>query len=428
MPQTDLAQYIATAPFIDTHEHLETEATFNARPADVLIDLFANYVTADLVVAGAKPDDVKRLTDPTSGDVRTRFAPIQKAWEACQFTGYGEAVRWIAAHFYGMDEITPDALEAAQPHAAKLRQPGTRLKLLQDAGIDHVQIDDFRWECEPDLSGAEFFLYDISWVGFCRGNIDAKGLLEQTGVEVRDLESLRAAMSGLFARYAPCSIAVKSQHAYNRTLHWEERDEAEVGKILGRVLAGEEVSEAERNVLGDWCMARGVELAQQHNLPFKIHTGYYAGHSYLHTERIASGHLCGLLRQYPEAKFVLMHIAYPYTEEIIALAKHFPNVWIDMCWAWSINPFASTDWIRRFLHAAPANKVFGFGGDIFHPAASVAYAWQARQGLTQALQAEVNDGLLTEKQALTLAERFMTRNQRECFDIEGTRQNIREKQ
>jgi uncharacterized protein len=347
--KSDLAQFIATAPFIDTHEHLETEAAFSAKSPDVLLDLFGNYVTADLAVAGAKPNDVQRLINPASGDVRTRFVPVQQAWEACQFTGYGEAVRWIASHFYGMNEITPDALEAAQPRADKLRQPGTRLKLLQEAGIEHVQIDNFEWKCEPDLSGADFFLYDISWVSFCRGEIDAKAIYEQTGVEIRDLDSLRAAMSDLFEKYGKYAIAVKSQHAYSRTLHWGERDEAQVSLILSRVLAGEDVGELERNVLGDWCMARGVELAQQHNLPFKIHTGYYAGHSYLHTERIPSGLLCGLLRQYPDARFVLMHIAYPYTEEIIALAKHFPNVWIDLCWAWSINPFTATDWLRRFI-------------------------------------------------------------------------------
>lgn len=423
---SELAHFIETAPLSDTHEHLQSETFSIQFPADVLCDLFGNYVTADLVVAGATPEDVERLTSPSNPDLSARFAPVQAAWECCQHTGYGEAVCFIAREIYGMEQITPEAIEAAQQSkAAEMRLPGKRLEMLRQAGIDHVQIDDFSWACVPDASGPDFFLYDLSWAGFCSGQVDPQALHEATSIEVRDLETLRAAMTALFARYAPCAIAVKAQHAYNRTLRWQERDEADVARVLTRLLAGEEIDQSARCVLGDWCWARGVELATEHNLPFKIHTGYYAGYGQMPVDRIPSGHLCALLARYPKARFVLMHIAYPYNEELIALAKHYPNVWVDLCWAWSINPFAAADFVRRFVHAVPANKLLGFGGDSFAPCASVAYAWQGRQGLRRALEAEVAGGLLTEKEALKLAERFMQQNQRECFDLAGTRQSIR---
>jgi predicted TIM-barrel fold metal-dependent hydrolase len=168
-----------------------------------------------------------------------------------------------------------------------------------------------------------------------------------------------------------------------------------------------------------------VERAIEHNLPFKIHTGYYAGHSRMPVERIRSGHLCALLARYPQARFVLMHIAYPYSDELVALAKHYPNVYVDLCWAWSIDPYTTRDFVRRMIHAVPANKLFAFGGDTAWPSAVVAYAAQARQWLTRALQAEVDDGLLTERQAIALATRMMRTNQEECFDIAGTRAAIR---
>jgi hypothetical protein len=424
-PTSDLARFIATAPLSDTHEHLESETVFLQTPPDVLFDLFNNYVTADLVVAGAAQKAVDRLLDASDPDVRARFADVQQAWECCQHTGYGEAVRIMARQTYGMDEITPHSLEMAQTQSPDFRKPGTRLRILQQANIDHVQVDDFAWECAPDTSGPDFFLYDLSWVGFCNGQVDASRLWEQTGVEVKDLETLRAAMTGLFAKYGPYAIAVKSQHAYNRTLLWREQDEADVARVLTKTLAGQDVSEAEKRVLGDWCWARGVELATEHNLPFKIHTGYYAGHSRMPVDRIPAGHLCALLSRYPKARFVLMHIAYPYSEELIALAKHYPNVWVDLCWAWSINPHAATDFVRSFIHAVPSNKLLGFGGDSFWPWASAAYALQMRQGLTRALEQEVAAGLLTEPQALRLAERFMQTNQRACFDLKGTRQAIK---
>lgn len=102
----------------------------------------------------------------------------------------------------------------------------------------------------------------------------------------------------------------------------------------------------------------------------------------MQVDRIRAGNLCALLARYPEARFVLMPTGYPYTDEIVAIAKHYPNVWVDMCWAWAIDPYSSGDFVRRFLHAVPMNKLFAFGGDTFSPTNTVAYSIQARRWLT----------------------------------------------
>ena len=423
---TNLTQHIQETRLIDTHEHLGKEHEYLGRAPDVLQDLFDNYITADLVVAGASVEAVARLVDSSDLDLRARFEGVRAAWERCVHTGYGEAVRLIAERVYGMDEITPDGLEAARARNVELYRPGERLRILRDIGcLDHVQVDDFRWACVPDASGPDFFLYDLSWAGFCDGRFDPADIQREVAITVEDLASLRTAMAAIFDKYGPCAIAVKAQHAYNRTLLWHERDDADAERVLQKLLVGQDLSEDERLCLGDWCWARGVELATEHNLPFKIHTGYYAGHSRMPVDRIRSGHLSGLLAAYPRARFVLMHIAYPYNNELVALAKHYPNVYVDMCWAWSIDPSTACDFVRRMIHAVPANKLFVFGGDSFWPNASVAYAIQARRWLTRALQAEVDDGLLTEQQAIAFATRIMRTNQEECFDLEGTRAAIR---
>src|SRR5579859_8187286 len=98
---TDLAEHIQQTTLIDTHEHLNKETTYVERGPDILADLFDNYVLADLVVAGAAPETVKRLTDSSDPDLTARFLGIREAWERCRHTGYGEAVRLIAAHAYG---------------------------------------------------------------------------------------------------------------------------------------------------------------------------------------------------------------------------------------------------------------------------------------------------------------------------------------
>ncbi len=423
---TDLAQHIQTTTLIDTHEHLRKEKEYIEAGPDVLADLFDNYVIHDLVTAGASDEAVKALIDSSNPDIAARWNGVKDFWPHCQLTGYGEAVRTTARSVYNMDEITLAGIEAGADINRQRRQPGERLRILRDEGnLDHVQVDDFEWACLPDSSGVDFFLYDLSWFNFSSALFDVGALQTETGVEVHDLDTLRIAMAGLFAKYGPNAIAVKSQHAYDRTLLWRERSDAETAPILAQYLRGETLTLEQQLCLGDWCLARGVELSIDHHLPFKIHTGYYAGNHRMPVERIKPGNLCALLARYPDARFVLMHIGYPYETEMAAIAKHYRNVYVDLCWAWSIDPYSTGNFVRRFIHSVPINKLFVFGGDTSWASSSVAYAAQSRRWLTRTLQGEIDDGLLTEAQAIQLATRLMRDNQLDCFDVEGKRAHLR---
>ncbi len=426
---SDLSEHIQATPLCDTHEHLRKERDWvEEGPADVLCDLFTNYVPADLISAGAPDDAVQRLTRPSAGDLASRMRDVEPAWRAIRHTGYGEAVRILAEEIYGMPpDWEPEDLEAAQAKLAEWRQPGGRRRLLEErGGIDHTQTDDGCWPCLPDASGPAYFFYDITWAAFCNGDIRPADLAGETGVTVRDLSTLRQAMAVVFSKYAACAIAVKAQHAYSRTLDWHERTDAEASAALEATLRNghDKVPVEIRLALGDWCWARGVELAIDHDLPFKLHTGYYAGTDRMPVSRIRSGNLCGLLARYLDCRFVLMHIAYPYCAELVALAKHYRNVYADLCWAWSIDPFSSVDFVRRFLHAAPANKLFAFGGDTHWPTSASAYAIQARRWLTRALEAEVECGLMSEAEAMAVASRLMRDNQYDCFRVQAKRETV----
>lgn len=419
---TNLETHIQSTALIDTHEHMNKESAFVDNGPDILQSVFDHYTVGDLVSAGASATAIKALSDKSNPDIRARFEGVRAAWERSQFTGYGEGARWTARHLFGIDEIGADALERAAPLAVAMHKPGERLRLLRDvANLDHVQVDDFQFATLPDSSGPAFFLYDVSWWGWACGNAYPEEIQAETGVDVTDLASLRRGFEAIFAKYAPLAIALKTQHAYQRTLLWRKREDGDAERVLLKLLRKEQIGDEERLCFGDWCLARGVELAAQHNLPVKIHTGYYAGNNHMRMDRIRAGQLCELLLEYPRAKFVLMHTAYPYGDEIVALAKHFPNVYADMCWAWSIDPFSSATFVRQMIHAAPSHKLFLFGGDSFWPQAAVAYAWQARRGLSRALQAEIDSGDLSEAQAMRLATQFMSANQRHCFDIERAR-------
>jgi predicted TIM-barrel fold metal-dependent hydrolase len=74
--------------------------------------------------------------------------------------------------------------------------------------------------------------------------------------------------------------------------------------------------------------------------------------------------------------------------------KHYPNVYVDMCWAWILDPVESIQFLRSFLMSVPKNKLFAFGGDYFIVEPIAGHAHLARLGIARALTTLVDDGLI----------------------------------
>ena len=93
---------------------------------------------------------------------------------------------------------------------------------------------------------------------------------------------------------------------------------------------------------------------------------------------------------------------------MVALAKHYPNAFIDMCWAWIINPMAGVRFVKEFLMAAPGNKLLTFGGDYLYPWTVPGLTpWIACEGLAQALSELVDDEWIDGRRVPELVERLM---------------------
>lgn len=166
-----------------------------------------------------------------------------------------------------------------------------------------------------------------------------------------------------------------------------------------------------------YCIRKAVE----YGLPVKLHTGYCAGRGGMDLGRVRNNlsDLCPIFQTHPDARFVLFHITYPYQDELIAIAKHYPNVWADMSWAWIINPLVGVRFVKEFLTAAPASKLLTFGGDYNIVELIAGHARIARRGLSQALSELVAEGWLDAKDIPALVPRLMNGNAHEVFDYAG---------
>ena len=70
-------------------------------------------------------------------------------------------------------------------------------------------------------------------------------------------------------------------------------------------------------------------LAQEKGMIMQIHTGIQEGNGNLLSNSRPS-HLNEIFLEYPNMKFDLFHIGYPYQGELGALCKMFPNVYVDI--------------------------------------------------------------------------------------------------
>lgn len=101
-----------------------------------------------------------------------------------------------------------------------------------------------------------------------------------------------------------------------------------------------------------------------------------------------------------------MHIGYPYQGEFIALTKHYRHVSLDLRWAWIINPAAGVRFVTEYLLAAPASKLFIFGGDYIPVEVVYGHSCLVRRGLAQALTELVEESWIALEETPELIERL----------------------
>ena len=430
----DLAHQIARTPFIYTHEHLveEERRTQWTKPEPRLpchdwALLFSHYLNSDLQVAGLPAKDQTALLAPTTSPER-KWALLEPYWPAVKNTGYGQVVRLAAAQLYGIDELNARTARRFADRYTRLVKPGFYASVLHHhAGVESCQVNSleapFSESRQPLL-----LMQDISILTFGSvGGDPWTRFADATGRQATDLAGWHRVIDDYFARYGPYAVAVKTQIAYQRRLDFADVPAEQAAEPFRKLVAKEPVSADDRKAVEDHLFWYCVRRATGHGLPVKLHTGYYAGQNGMPLGRVAQNpaDVSDLLRRAPDTTFVLMHIGYPYQEAMLALAKHYHNAVIDMCWAWIISPTASERFLRDFVVTAPANKLLTFGGDYIPVECVVGHAILARRGLTRALQGAVADGWLTRADALELVEPLMRGNARRIFRLDEKERALR---
>jgi predicted TIM-barrel fold metal-dependent hydrolase len=397
----------------DTHEHLISPTEYCTLQPDIITALFGvnGYIQHDLVSAGCSHQAIDAFLDQHTHDIATRWAFVADFWQHCQYTGYGEAVRRAAKILYGINHIDAASLEQAAPLQATYQGVAGYQRALEIAHLHEIQVDAFTWQ-PPATPEIPTLRYDLNVHTIADGSVVLDTVAAHTGIAVTTIGAYRLALQTLLRMHANDIVAIKTQHAYTRTLAWTHVADDACEHTFEKHRTGIPLTAHDALVLGDWALGVIAHEAGILGIPIKIHTGHHAGNGAMPLEWLSPRLVTPLYKAFPDTRFVCMHIGYPYHDELLSLAKHYRNVYVDLCWAWSIDPVTTSAFVRRWIHTVPISKLFGFGGDAFLPTQTVGFADQARHWLALALQAEVDDGLLTIDAAGSIAVALLSTNQR----------------
>jgi predicted TIM-barrel fold metal-dependent hydrolase len=432
---TRIQDAVGAICLVDTHEHLLSEEERN-RAANDFGYLFPHYASSDLISAGmpsglleavratARPVLVERMARigwirkpppfaaPTKPDLslEERWAALAPYWERIRHTGYGTCLRIAIRDLFGVSDVNERTYAQLSDAIANSRRTGWYRHVLKEKARIAVSIqDDYRTAVDRELFAPVVRLEHFA-CATTRG--DLRNIEADTGRAVHSLDDLVEAMHTALDRYLQeGAVGVKIGIAYRRTIRFEKVPREEAERMFARLFAhlGEGPSWEEARPLQDYMFHQIIRAAVERDVPIQIHTGLQEGNGNVLEN---SNPLCltNLCLEYGQAKFDVFHGGYPFMSELLALAKNFPNVYLDLCWLYIISPTAAGRTLHEAIETVPANKIFAFGGDFIIPEGAYGHAVMARQVVSRVLTEKVEDGYLTEEEAATFAHRILREN------------------
>jgi uncharacterized protein len=422
---SDIFKHVWETSFIDTHEHLIEERERFTHPVNSYVDcddwaaLMRGYMDSDLLLAGMPGNVLYPKFFSENIDPREKWHLIAPYWPAIKNTGYGKAFRITIRELYGIDDLNAKTVGSLQSGYENLRNPGFYSKILQDlAKIESCQVvnvDKVFIKSDTPL----MLMQDIHATGMIEGP-DVPLFAQPAGITVNTLADWHRVIDWWFNKYGKYATAIKVATAYSRNLDFDRVEDEKAEPIFAKKINGQSLSNEEKKKLEDHLFWYVATQAAEAKLPIKLHTGMYASTGIMPLSRVsqnaaAAAELC---KKAPETIFVFMHIGYPYYEEMISLAKHYVNAYVDMCWAWIINPVAATDFLKKSLTTLASNKILTFGGDYIMVELVLGHAILARHGIASALSELVQEGWLELSDAIELIEPIMNGNARKLFHVE----------
>ncbi|MDB4583821.1 amidohydrolase family protein [Draconibacterium sp.] len=411
-----IRNHIDQQKVIDTHEHLmNPKGIPNSGMFDFML-LFHHYADDDIKSSGmSKPMFNTLLTDSLS--VLQKWEIMKPFWEKSFNTAYNRVVSLTAHKLFGIKDINENTVVELSNKIQKAYQSDWFHTVLKDkCNIEYVIND----SGDRSFGDQSMFRYTKRFGYF---QIDSKAEIEKIAknqkIQISSLNDLEKSLESEFKKAVEKGfLTVKVGIAYSRILYFEDVQKSQAEKVFNFIYQNEnnDFSFNEVKPLSDYMMHRIIELAGKYNKPIQIHTGLQAGDGN-YIENSNPTHLANLFLQYRDVNFILFHGGYPFGGELASLAKNFRNVYIDMCWLYIISPSYSERYLHEWLETVPANKIMGFGGDYHNVENVYGHLLFAKEIIGNVLIEKVENGYLSEPEALKIASMLLHDNALNFFQL-----------
>jgi hypothetical protein len=412
---------IAATQIVDVHEHHMPDILLSRRVN--LLQLFQqSYAGWTLARPYTLPSET-RERDPMLGEV----APT--TWEALapylENSGSSSFVRNVVravTELYGnrAPTITRKNWEAFNAAVREHhRRPGWCAEVLRRAGIERVITDPYS---DPLLDARQAFGLNYNSVlrvnAFaCGWHPDSKdhngnkahALLRRLGQKPASFDEYLAALEKLVDTLASRhQVALKNALAYDRDVAFDEPDE----KLARRAWGKASPTPAERKAFSDFVVDRLCVLAGERDVPVQMHLG---------SAIIRGSHpfkAAGLVERHPRTRFLLMHLAYPWSRDLLGMAFVYRNIWLDLTWSLLLSPSHFKLALHEAIEILPDESRMMIGGDNWHVEETYGTMKLARRLIAEVLDEKLAGGYFSRATAERLARRMLHDNARAFFRLD----------
>lgn len=407
----DIRSFIQDHPVVDVHEH-HMPATFLSRNVGLLRlfdESYAGWTRQRPYRLPSEP--LPALEDRGGCDT---WHEVSRYLEHSGSSTFVRNLVWALTSLYDLGEtgITEGNWAWLDQEIRKRHQdPGWISEVLDRARVRCVisdPYDDPLLDAHTGISSRHVSVLRINAlaVGWHPDSCDHNGnsvgrFAERLSLRIETfddyLDMLRRLVDTLGDRH---QVALKNALAYDREINFDDTDE-----ILARQAWGKSnPTPRERKAFGDVVVDHLCRLAGERDIPVQMHLG---------TAIVRGSHpmsVAGLVERHSRTRFLLMHLAYPWSQDLLGLAFVYRNIWLDLTWSWLLSP----SYFSRVLHEAiellPDESRLMLGGDNWHVEETFGSLSLARRLIGDVLEQKLGAGYFTESDARRLARKILHDN------------------
>lgn len=410
----------------DTHEHLLPEIERRNSKLDFFY-FFTHYASTDLISSGMDEDDLLFITNPEN-NIEKKWKIFEPFWNQIKNTMYSKIILIIVKDLFAIDSIDLKNIIKISEKLEKTKEIEYYDHILLDkCNIKHILIDN---DCNHlnrnyDTINKDYLLpvTRLDMINMTTSLEKIYELEEKYNLNIYKLAHFVDLIDRIFESRKNTHYALKIGVAYKRTLFFDDVTYSDAEKDFLKIFKlknysgstnKDSLSKDDLKKFQDYIYRYSIEKAIEYDMPIQIHTGLLEGNrnDILNSNPTL---LTNLLLKYKKAKFDFFHVAYPFTDELIAMLKMFKNLYINMAWVPEISKILYKNTLNLLIETIPSNKVIGFGGDYEFVEGIYGAQKIAREAIAEVIYDRLNSGYFNFDEGIEYADKILFRNSHNIY-------------